>query len=308
MAPLSQAGAQSDAAAAQDVAALSGDHHDVAGASIAELQALMSSHRLSAQELLEIYLRRIQLIDKGLDLRAIIQLNPDARRIAQQLDQERRRTGRAGPLHGIPILLKDNIDTGDRMQTTAGSLALAGRVRAPGRDGRARLRAAGAVILGKTNLCEWANFRGFQARPAAGAASAARPQPAYCSTAIPAARAPAPAPRVAANLTAAGAGTETDGSIVCPGGPQRCRRHQAHGGLDEPRRRRPISHTQDTVGPHARIARRRGGRARRAGRPDARDPQTAASAGQFSTRLQPVHQSQRPARRAHRRRAAVHQA
>src|SRR6185312_14636068 len=124
LAPLSQADAQSGDA--QDFAALSGDHHDVAGASIAELQSLMASRRLSSQELLDIYLRRIQLIDKGLDLRAIIQLNPDARRIARQLDEERRRSGPRGPLHGIPILLKDNIDTGDRQQTTAGSLALAG--------------------------------------------------------------------------------------------------------------------------------------------------------------------------------------
>ena len=121
------ADAQSGDAAAQDFGALSGDHHDVAGASIAQLQSLMSSRRLSSQELLEIYLRRIHLIDKGLDLRSIIQLNPDARRIAQQLDQERRRNGPRGPLHGIPILLKDNIDTGDRQQTTAGSLALVGR-------------------------------------------------------------------------------------------------------------------------------------------------------------------------------------
>ena len=125
LAPLA-ADAQSDNAAAQDFGMLSGDRNDVANSSIARLQSLMSSHRLSSQELLEIYLRRIQLIDKGLDLRSIIQLNPDARRIAAQLDHERRRSGPRGPLHGIPILLKDNIDTGDRQQTTAGSLALAG--------------------------------------------------------------------------------------------------------------------------------------------------------------------------------------
>ncbi|HET9445121.1 MAG TPA: amidase family protein, partial [Steroidobacteraceae bacterium] len=101
------ADAQSGDAAAQDFGALSGHHHDVAGSSIARLQSLMSSGRLSAQELLNIYLRRIHLIDEKLDLRSIIQLNPDARRIAQQLDQERRRSGPRGPVHGIPILLKD---------------------------------------------------------------------------------------------------------------------------------------------------------------------------------------------------------
>ena len=99
-----------------------GEDHDVAGASISELQSLMSAGRLSATELVEIYLHRINAIDVGLDVRAVMQLNPDARRIAAQLDQERFRGHIRGPLHGIPVLLKDNIDTADRTQTTAGSL------------------------------------------------------------------------------------------------------------------------------------------------------------------------------------------
>src|SRR5688572_13355894 len=125
---------------------------DIAGASIAQLQARMAAGRLSSAELVDIYLRRIAAIDKGLDLRSIVQLNPDARRIALQLDQERRRKGPRGPLHGIPILLKDNIDTADRLQTTAGSLALAGASALQDATVAKRLRDAGAIILGKSNL------------------------------------------------------------------------------------------------------------------------------------------------------------
>ena len=156
------ANAQADDQGAQDFAALSDARNDIAYSSVGRLQSLMSSNQLSSQELLEIYLRRIQLIDKGLDLRAIIQVNPDARRIAAQLDQERRHHGPRGPLHGIPILLKDNIDTGDRQHTTAGSLALVGAPAPQDATVTKRLRDAGAVIIGKANLSEWANFRNNQ--------------------------------------------------------------------------------------------------------------------------------------------------
>ena len=134
---------------------------EIAFATIAQLQAKMAAKRLTSTELVHIYLRRIQEIEGKLDLNAIIQLNPDAFRIAIELDHERRRTGPRGPLHGIPILLKDNIDTGDRTRTTAGSLALFGAPALRDATVAARLRRAGAVILGKANLSEWANFRGF---------------------------------------------------------------------------------------------------------------------------------------------------
>src|SRR5437870_3782966 len=127
---------------------------------IATLQAAMQAGRLTAEALLDLYLQRIQALDwNGPTLRAVQEINPDARAIAQALDEERRATGPRGPLHGIPILLKDNIATADAMQTTAGSLALLGS--RPPRDAFVvdSLRKAGAVILGKTNLSEWANFR-----------------------------------------------------------------------------------------------------------------------------------------------------
>src|SRR5262249_14674976 len=147
--PLSKAEAQSNDAAAAELAALSRSHEDIAFFSIKKVQSLMTTGKLSGEELLDIYLQRIRVIDQGLDLNAIIELNPDARRIARQLDQERRRQGQRGPLHGIPILLKDNIDTGDQQQTTAGSLALAGAPALQDATVTQRLRDAGAVIIGK---------------------------------------------------------------------------------------------------------------------------------------------------------------
>jgi amidase len=145
-------------ASAQDAdSALSVDHQgdrEIAYASIAELQSRMASGRLTSRELVEIYLQRIRFLDEKLDLRTVLQLNPDAPRIASELDRERRAKGTRGPLHGIPVLLKDNIDTADAMQTTAGSLALAGAPALQDATVARRLRKAGAVILGKTNLSE----------------------------------------------------------------------------------------------------------------------------------------------------------
>ena len=132
----------------------------VVEAGVADLQAAMEEGRTSAQGLVEAYLARIRAIDQqGPRLNAILELNPDALEVAKGLDRERKAKGPRGPMHGIPVLLKDNIATADRMQTTAGSLALVGSK--PVRDASivARLRQAGAVILGKTNLSEWANFR-----------------------------------------------------------------------------------------------------------------------------------------------------
>ncbi len=278
LAPLSQASAQSDGA--QDFAALSGDRHDVANSSIAELQSLMSSRRLSAQELLEIYLRRIQLIDKGLDLRAIIQLNPDARRIAAQLDEERRRHGPRGPLHGIPILLKDNIDTGDRQQTTAGSLALAGAPALQDATVTKRLRDAGAVILGKANLSEWANFRGNQSSSGWSGVGRQCRNP-HILDRNPCGSSSGSGAAVAAALTAAALATETDGSIVCPAAQCGVAGIKPTVGLTSRAGVVPISHTQDTVGAHGRSLADAAAVLGALTGPDARDPQTAASAGHF---------------------------
>jgi amidase len=276
LAPLA-ANAQSDNAATQDFGVLSGDRDDVANSSIARLQALMASHRLSAQELLEIYLRRIQLIDKGLDLRSIIQLNPDARRIAAQLDQERRRHGPRGPLHGIPILLKDNIDTGDRQQTTAGSLALVGAPALQDATVTQRLRAAGAVIIGKANLSEWANFRGFQS--SSGWSGVGR----QCRNPHILDRNPCGSSSGSgAALTAAALATETDGSIVCPAGQCGVAGIKPTVGLTSRAGVVPISHTQDTVGTHGRSLADSAAVLGALTGPDPRDPQTAASAGHFS--------------------------
>ncbi|HEY7639743.1 MAG TPA: amidase [Steroidobacteraceae bacterium] len=280
MAPLSQASAQSDDAAAQDSAAFSGHQHDIAFASIAQQQSLMSSHRLSAQELLDIYLRRVQLIDKGLDLRAFIQLNPDARRIARQLDEERRRNGPRGPLHGIPILLKDNIDTGDRQQTTAGSLALAGAPALQDATVTKRLRDAGAVIIGKANLSEWANFRGNQSSSGWSGVGRQCRNP-HILDRNPCGSSSGSGAATAAALTAAALATETDGSIVCPAGQCGVAGIKPTVGLTSRAGVVPISHTQDTVGVHGRSL---GDAAAVLGTltgPDARDPQTAASAGHF---------------------------
>jgi amidase len=279
LAPLA-ANAQSDDAATQDFAALSGDRDEVAQQSIGKLQSLMSSHQLSAQELLEIYLRRIQLIDKGLDLRSIIQLNPDARRIAAQLDQERRRQGPRGPLHGIPILLKDNIDTGDRQQTTAGSLALVGAPALQDATVTKRLRDAGAVIIGKANLSEWANFRGFQSSSGWSGVGRQCRNP-HILDRNPCGSSSGSGAAVAAALTAAALATETDGSIVCPAGQCGVAGIKPTVGLTSRAGVVPISHTQDTVGTHGRTLADAAIVLGALTGPDARDPQTAASAGHF---------------------------
>src|SRR6266700_4304611 len=135
---------------------------DLDEATIAQLQAAMAAGRLTAIDLVNFYLARIQTLDqRGPTVNSVIEVNPDARSIALALDAERRAGRLRGPLHGIPVLLKDNIDTGDRMQTAAGSLGLVGSPAAQDSTVAARLRAAGAVVLGKTTLSEWANFRSF---------------------------------------------------------------------------------------------------------------------------------------------------
>jgi len=183
---------------------------------IADLQAAMTSGQLTAQRLVEMYLDRIQALDKsGPTLNALLEINPDALEIARELDLERLNKGPRGPLHGIPLLLKDNIATMDKMETTAGSLALLGS--RPRQDAFvvSRLREAGAVILGKTNLSEWANFRSTASSSGWSCRGGQGRNP-YVLDRTPCGSSSGSAAAVAANLAVAALGTETDGSILCP--------------------------------------------------------------------------------------------
>ena len=219
---------------------------------VQQLQDAMASGRYTAHRLVELYTARINAIDRqGPELRSIIELNPDALAIADALDAERRGGRVRGPLHGIPVLIKDNIDTGDRMMTTAGSLALAG-TSAP-RDSfvAARLRDAGAVILGKTNLSEWANFRSTKSTSGWSARGGQVKNP-YVLDRNPCGSSSGTGAAVAANLAAVGVGTETDGSIVCPSGVNALVGIKPTVGLVSRTGIVPISHTQDTAGPMTR--------------------------------------------------------
>jgi amidase len=223
--------------------------------SVAELQDAMASGRYTSRQLVERYLERIDEIDRnGSTLRSIIEVNPDARRIAGELDAERRQRGPRGPLHGVPIVIKDNIDTADRMTTTAGSLALEGTI-AP-RDAFVveRLRAAGAVILAKTNLSEWANVRSMKSSSGWSARGGQVKNP-YALDRSPCGSSSGSGVAVSANLAAAAIGTETDGSIVCPAAANGIVGIKPTVGLISRAGIIPISHTQDTAGPMARTVR-----------------------------------------------------
>lgn len=219
---------------------------------VAQLQDAMASGKYTARRLVELYVERIEQVDRrGPTLRAIIELNPDAHRIADALDAERKAGKLRGPLHGIPILIKDNIDTGDRMLTTAGSLALDGAP-AP-RDAFIveRLRAAGAVLLGKTNLSEWANFRSTKSTSGWSARGGQVKNP-YVLDRNPCGSSSGTGAAIAANLAAIGIGTETDGSIVCPATASALVGIKPTVGLVSRAGIIPISRSQDTSGPMAR--------------------------------------------------------
>jgi amidase len=261
-------------------AAGQGPDADVAHASIARLQQWMDAGRLSSRDLVDIYLRRIRAIDRGLGLGSVLELNPDARRIAGELDDERRGQGARGPLHGIPILLKDNIDTADRLGTRAGSLALVGRPALQDSTVARRLRRAGAVILGKANLSEWANFRGFGSSSGWSGAGGQCGNP-WVLDRNPCGSSSGSAAAVAAALTAASLGTETDGSIVCPSGQSGVAGIKPTVGLTSRAGVVPISATQDTVGPHGRSVADCAAVLGALVGIDPRDPATSASAGNF---------------------------
>lgn len=246
-------------------------------ATVAQLQEGMRAGRWTSRALVEGYLARIEALDRsGPTLRSVIETNPDALAIADSLDAERRAGRVRGPLHGIPILLKDNIDTGDRMQTTAGSLALVGQP-APRDAGLVeRLRAAGAVILGKTNLSEWANFRSTGSSSGWSARGGQTRNP-YVLDRSPCGSSSGSGVAVAASLAAAAVGTETDGSIVCPAAANGVVGIKPTVGLVSRSGVVPISHTQDTGGPMARTVADATLLLGALAGPDPRDPVTAAA-------------------------------
>lgn len=219
---------------------------------ITELQEKMDSGELTARRLAELYLDRISEIDKdGPYLNSVIELNPDALEIADTFDEERKAGKTRGLLHGVPILIKDNIDTHDRMQTTSGSLALEGHIAAKDAFIVKQLRKAGALILGKTNLSEWANFRGKRSVSGWSSRGGLTRNP-YALDRSACGSSSGSGAAVAANLCAAAVGTETDGSIICPAQTNGIVGIKPTLGLLSRRGIIPIAHSQDTAGPMAR--------------------------------------------------------
>lgn len=219
---------------------------------ISEIQALMQSNELSSRELTRLYMERIEQLDRtGPCLNSVIEVNPDALVIAQALDDERKTNGPRGPLHGVPILLKDNIDTVDRMTTASGSLALEGSI--PPQDAFLvhRLRQAGAVILGKANLSEWANFRSNHSISGWSSRGGLTRNP-YALDRNPCGSSSGSAVAVAANLCTVAVGTETDGSVICPSHTNGIVGIKPTLGLVSRAGIIPIAHSQDTAGPMAR--------------------------------------------------------
>ena len=261
----------------------------------------MKSGKYTARSIAEKYLARIDQIDKqGPAINAVIELNPDALAIADGLDKERKEKGVRGPLHGIPVLIKDNIDTADKMMTTAGSLALLGSK--PSKDSTVaqKLREAGAVILGKTNLSEWANIRSDHSTSGWSGRGGQTKNP-YALDRNPCGSSSGSGAAVSANLCAAAIGTETDGSIVCPSSSNGLVGIKPTVGLVSRTGIIPISHSQDGAGPMCRTVRDAAivlgalTGIDDAGRRDRRQPRA------FLHRLHTIPERGRLARRAHRR-------
>ena len=253
---------------------------DLEEITVAELQRGMASGRITAVGLAKAYLRRIASVDRrGPHLKSVIELNPDALALARALDRERQATGPRGLLHGIPILIKDNLDTHDRMSTTAGSLALEGSI-AP-RDAFVveRLRAAGAVILGKTNLSEWANFRGSRSISGWSGRGGQTRNP-YVIDRSPSGSSAGSAAAVSANLCTLAIGTETNGSIVSPASYCGVVGIKPTVGLVSRSGIIPIAASQDTAGPIARTVADAAVLLGAITGVDPRDAATEASAGQ----------------------------
>ena len=230
-------------------------HPELADASVGDLGRLLDSGELSVRRLAEMHLERIAAIDQvGPSLHSVIQLNPDWEEIADRLDDDRRQGRARGPLHGIPVLVKDNIDTGDRLLTTAGSLALTAAPASTDAPLVGRLRAAGMLLLGKTNLSEWANFR--SSRSSGGWSGRGRQcRNPHVLDRSPCGSSSGSAVAVAAGLTPVAVGTETDGSIICPSSANGVVGIKPAVGLISRGGIIPISRSQDSAGPHARSVR-----------------------------------------------------
>jgi amidase len=221
-------------------------------ATVAQLQVEMASGRLTSEELTEEYIDRIVALDQnGPGVNAVIELNPDALAMARNADKLRRQGHVLGPLHGIPVLLKDNVGTGDKMQTSAGSFALVGMPALHDSTVAANLRAGGAVILGKTNLSEWANFRSFESISGWSGRGGQTNNP-YGISRNPCGSSSGSGAAASANFAAVSFGTETDGSIVCPANANGVVGIKPTVGLTSRAGIVPLSHTQDTFGPHGR--------------------------------------------------------
>jgi len=250
---------------------------------VGELQEGMKSGKFTARSIVEKYLARIEAIDKnGPALNSVIELNPDALSIADALDAERKAKGPRGPMHGIPVLIKDNIGTADRMMTTAGSLALAGFT--PEKDSAVaqRLRESGAVILGKTNLSEWANFRSNHSSSGWSGRGGQTRNP-YALDRNPCGSSSGSGAAVAANLCAVTVGSETDGSIVCPSSANGVVGIKPTLGLVSRAGIIPIAHSQDTAGPICRTVADAAALLTALAGVDPADPATAASRGKAQT-------------------------
>ncbi len=247
-----------------------------------ELQAWLAEGRVTSRQLVEQYLARIAALDSaGPAIRSVIEVNPEALDIARALDVERAASGPRGPLHGIPILLKDNIDTADAMHTTAGSLALLDS--RPARDAfvAARLRAAGAILLGKANMSEWANFRSTHSSSGWSGRGGQARNP-YSLDRSPIGSSSGSASAVAANLAVASLGTETDGSILSPASANGVVGIKPTVGLTSRAGVVPIAHSQDTVGPFGRTVADAALLLGVIAGSDPRDPATSASEGRAS--------------------------
>ncbi|HET7613679.1 MAG TPA: amidase [Gemmatimonadaceae bacterium] len=250
---------------------------------VADLAAAMAAGRMSSRSITQAYLDRIAELDReGPTLRHVIEINPDALSIADARDRERKAGKIRGPLHGIPILVKDNLDTADRMMTTAGSLALAGSIAPRDSTVVAKLRATGVVLLGKTNLSEWANFRSSHSTSGWSGRGGQAKNP-YVLDRNPCGSSSGTGGAVSANLAALGIGTETDGSIVCPSSANGLVGIKPTVGLVSRAGIIPIAHSQDTAGPMARTVRDAAILLGAIAGVDPRDAATSASAGNVET-------------------------
>ena len=265
-----------DAESSGDAGARTGD--GVKETTILELQQSMASGERTARFLTEAYLERIEEIDSaGPALNSVLALNPDALDIASALDRERQERGPRGALHGIPVLLKDNLETGDRMATTAGSLALAGSVAARDSFVAERLRGAGCVLLGKANLSEWANFRSSRSTSGWSGVGGQTRNP-YALDRNPCGSSSGSGASVAASLCAAAIGTETDGSVVCPANANGIVGIKPTLGLVSRAGIVPLAHSQVTAGTMGRTVADATAMLTEIAGADSRDDATAASA------------------------------